>query len=463
VSEAPEKKSHRKLWIWLAVLALLALSYVGYRWYWSHQVSRRLAQIRADGYPTTAEELNAWYPQPKGENAADIYDSAADAMVSVPYELREKFPILGEAILPKRWEPLSAEVRTMIEEYLAKNAKVLELAHRAAAVPECRFKTDLSGTGLLLPSSGRVRRVARLLLLDAIVRAEKDDAAGAIKSLCSALGTGRALRPCPSEMLHFVRIACDAIAIYRMGRVFTRCNLTDAQLVALDRALERADYTDSLRRALAGERCTVNIIYERIANGQIKTVGRTGGDSGTEFQLMEAAGWLDQDRVFYLDYMAEAVAAASLPTPARLDKLRRLSGELNEYFDNAGLFLRARRPVSMELLLHVGLVTSETEKIRAQLQAARILVAALRYKLVAGKLPDALADLAPKYLAAVPADPFDGKPFRYKQWKTGCVVYSVCVNKVDDGGSNEIDLQGNDQLDMGVSWGTEQPKPTGKE
>jgi type II secretory pathway pseudopilin PulG len=38
-----------------------------------------------------------------------------------------------------------------------------------------------------------------------------------------------------------------------------------------------------------------------------------------------------------------------------------------------------------------------------------------RYKLDHGEYPSALSDLVPKYFAAVPTDPYDGKPLRYKR------------------------------------------------
>ena len=50
-------------------------------------------------------------------------------------------------------------------------------------------------------------------------------------------------------------------------------------------------------------------------------------------------------------------------------------------------------------------------------------------------LPDSLAQLVPKYLAAFPDDPYDGKPLSYKKLSPkGNVVYSIGRNRVDDGG-----------------------------
>ena len=51
-----------------------------------------------------------------------------------------------------------------------------------------------------------------------------------------------------------------------------------------------------------------------------------------------------------------------------------------------------------------------------------------------GKLPSALAELVPQYLAAVPTDPFDGKPLRFRPLAKGFVVYSLGEDGDDDGG-----------------------------
>jgi hypothetical protein len=51
-----------------------------------------------------------------------------------------------------------------------------------------------------------------------------------------------------------------------------------------------------------------------------------------------------------------------------------------------------------------------------------------------GHYPEKLEDLAPKYLAAVPDDVFNGQPLIYKPGKDGYLFYSVGPNGKDDGG-----------------------------
>lgn len=58
-----------------------------------------------------------------------------------------------------------------------------------------------------------------------------------------------------------------------------------------------------------------------------------------------------------------------------------------------------------------------------------------------GRFPAKLADLAPKYVKAIPADRFSNDPLGYKLEGKGCVVYSVGENLTDDGGVYDRKLE----------------------
>jgi hypothetical protein len=61
-----------------------------------------------------------------------------------------------------------------------------------------------------------------------------------------------------------------------------------------------------------------------------------------------------------------------------------------------------------------------------------IILALRRYELAQGRLPENLEDLVPKYLAAVPVDPFTESPMLWNPEKK--VIYSVGTDGKDDGG-----------------------------
>ncbi|CAN5868438.1 hypothetical protein BH11VER1_BH11VER1_37050 [soil metagenome] len=74
---------------------------------------------------------------------------------------------------------------------------------------------------------------------------------------------------------------------------------------------------------------------------------------------------------------------------------------------------------------------------------AEIMLALRRHELEQGKIPDTLEDLVPKYLAAVPIDPFDGAPLRWNA-KTK-MIYSVGEDGIDEGGKIDFTLRNSGQ------------------
>jgi hypothetical protein len=127
--------------------------------------------------------------------------------------------------------------------------------------------------------------------------------------------------------------------------------------------------------------------------------------------------------------MRRYLDAARRGPPRTIDEAERISREI------------AGRPRWLYQPLFV--VTPAFEKVfvldarcLAGLQTAHAALAAQRYRLANGELPDELNQLVPDYLDAVPADPFDGKPLRYAQRaEGGFVVYSVGSDETDDGGT----------------------------
>ena len=55
------------------------------------------------------------------------------------------------------------------------------------------------------------------------------------------------------------------------------------------------------------------------------------------------------------------------------------------------------------------------------------------FRRVNNRLPKELGDVVPGFMPALPADPFDGAPLRYKRLATGYVVYSIGPDGHDDG------------------------------
>ena len=72
----------------------------------------------------------------------------------------------------------------------------------------------------------------------------------------------------------------------------------------------------------------------------------------------------------------------------------------------------------------------------ARMRVAETALGVERFRVThSGTLPRNLEELVPGCLKAVPLDPYDSKPLRYKQLPRGFVVYSVGPDRHDDGGA----------------------------
>ena len=80
-------------------------------------------------------------------------------------------------------------------------------------------------------------------------------------------------------------------------------------------------------------------------------------------------------------------------------------------------------------------VSEASRRNQAYLRCAIVAVAAERYRRDKGHWPGTVDELAQDYLKAVPTDPYDGKPLRYKPLPDGVIVYSVGPDGEDNGGA----------------------------
>jgi hypothetical protein len=87
------------------------------------------------------------------------------------------------------------------------------------------------------------------------------------------------------------------------------------------------------------------------------------------------------------------------------------------------------------------------EQIQRNLHLAFALAA---YRRDNGKYPAVLADLAPKYLDAIPDDLFSGEPLVYRPSEMGYLLYSVGPNGQDDGGQTWDDEPRGDDITVRV-------------
>ena len=427
-SEEPDVPEDRQLPSWFipGLILLLMLGYGAFRLTLRALINNHLAALESQGYPTTVEGLDHWYTTPpQNKNAARVY---LEAFRKLPDPIRERgkfMPFVGEEKTPPiDWRP-DGPAEEHIRMYLAENSEGLELLHDAYRLQDSRYPIDLgSGLETSTPHLSELRRMVRVLELDAIMHAIDHRPAAATRSILDAMAAARSLEKEPLLISQTVRMDCQAIALDALQRVLSLGPLRKQDLKRLDDTLRRARQQagDSLKRALVGQVC-----FMRAVRGQVDTSGGIFG-SPLRWMLYRLSGLRDWDCLRYLDSTRDAIEACEQAGGPDVKSALAAERKASSLSDFDWKFTGSVGAVNVILYRQV-------ERL-AQIDAARTALAVERYRIDRGRLPEKLVDISPEYLDKVPNDPYDDGRLHYARREQGYVIYSVGRNGMDDGGKS---------------------------
>ena len=391
------------------------------------RVSRMLADIRARGEPTSPAELQEFYVLADGaEDTTSLWVEAIGAFESSGFrEDAESLPIVGdgdEIPLPGQpWPQLE-----QVDAFLKKYDKEMRLMHEAAAKGgAARYETKFEdGIMMLLPHAHQLRGGARMLALEANVRAHRGDAKGVADSIETMHRLGESLKNEPVMISQLVRIAIAGINADLIRKTVPQVEYSDEDLERLSKMLKDADFHRGLRTSMLGER-VLGIVA-------IRDPDSLGEELPSRFPKFVQSAWL----VHYLEAIDQPIAAMQKSFPQVLDDLEQFEKDVENSVSGAG----GLRGI-MTALLAPAFEAAATATARAEMtnDALQTAIAIEQYRRKNGKLPETLAALVPEFLEKVPVDPFDGHPLRYVPSKNGAKLYSVGQDRKDDGGTGETE------------------------
>lgn len=426
------KQSRRRFKAWHAivgiVLILLALSHAT----GSYKLGKRLQALQDQGYPVTIEELDRSYTIPEGAaNAADIYLAAFSHYREWDKpDMRE----LQKARKVKRTEPLNASARQLLEQFLSENQKSLSLLHQAASIEFCRYPIDFAK--VFDPTDTRfdkIRNCSVLLLMDALIHSENQDIDKTFASIQANLALAKSVN-IPLLGYQLTHIGIKSWTNKSIERMLNQIQLEDEQLLTLSEWIKIPDLGEDFKRALISEQC----LGLHTLQASIKDMTKRTGHGGMIIILApwKVLGLCYRDTLMFIDLMQESIDTMDLPDPERLAAFDAIQTSIY-HGGRGGLLMREFWPAHTHIL-DISL------RYVAQLRTARTALAVERYRLAERRLPQSLNNLIPVYLSAIPDDPFDGSPMKYRLLETGYVVYSVGDDLTDEGGT-ERGTQGRDE------------------
>ena len=419
------------------MLTVAVVALVVWRGQQPHAIGQRLAKLRAEGLPTTLIELDTWYSAvPEKENAALLLIEAAYFFHAGG---DTNLPIVSYAKEPPRGQPWPPELLVAAQAHLANNKEGFDKLHAALGHSRSRYPTNptlrIGPTVPLIP----LKKANSELALRAQIAAETGQSAEAMQCLLDQVRLVRTLDGCPGLTSHLVQMAHEPIAAGSAERVLSRCAFSETELTSLQHVYAEAASSLSYENAMIGEICWYVAILSRptgeLADLWPGVIGNTWQDD-----MRKAVAWLygfsgmqRRDLRIAIDYLDDLRVTAKLPSGQRLLAANRLNAELDERL------AREFVPFARSLLPTNGKVVAIDAHHYAILRCTESAYAIERWRLAhGGSLPPSLSTLVPEYLAAVPEDPMDGKPLKFRPLAKGYVVYSIGEDGTDDGGKERM-------------------------
>ncbi len=330
--------------------------------------------------------------------------------------------------------------------------------------------------GVLLPQLNYMRQFATALAADAARAAEAGDAARFEQDILAILGISRQLRKNDVFVTDLVSVGCQALAVRVLGDALHRypALLGDDALVRLSHQFagqrvagdlisyeaERYVFYDVAQRIYTDNghgdgRMTpkgMEFLAQCAQNVNVGTAKQSYHEPALSYSLGPAAMLMMASRKemlheydFYLD-----AQQAQLAIPLRDVVNDEPEARIQELKNNLTTAIK----YSLVTTLAPGLSRSSrsAEQLLGQQEGLTVAMALELYKRSQGGYPASLNDLVPRYLPAVPADRIDGRPIRYRLVEGKPVVYSVGVDRDDDGGQPPM-KNGEPRNSTAAEWG----------
>lgn len=356
--------------------------------------------------------------------------------------------------------------------YLAANGKFLDLAVAASQKPywwDTAASVDGTVMQVMLPSLNWLRAVSNALCGRALLQAGAGNFNGFLSDVIAVKRLSR-LTAGWTFISRLVSAGLDRVANDTIAAVVANGSLTSAQCAQLAKALDGITPLPEMTEVFdIGERWEQLDIAATLAMGKLKR-----GTLGSQ-ELQDRLSHIrpdDLDWNIVLRRMNQQVDAvvALMKGPKLLDE-RELDQALGKSFADIAGRHNSKNPAKgagetreaysnrMADALIMGIspsmsraaVTVRAARMRDEM--VRALVAAGEFRAESSRWPGTLGDLVPKYLGAVPRDIYSADAadaVRYIQGDGGIFIYSVGVNRIDDGGLNDSNLK-QDDIGEGVA------------
>ena len=374
--------------------------------------------------PDDADLLPHCEPLPDDQNAYGLFEEAHDRFEN---DLtREQRDALSEMVDGEPYDAAEAEA------ILQAGAETLALWQEGLERPGIAVP-PITGPGTLMGYAYNWLSLGKLADFRALHLHRQGKDAAAIEQAMRIVRFGRMAVHCDGCLItYLVGASVEERGLARIRRIAREANLSEETVTrALDGVTPESPLGDAFAEAMRHEYAIFVHMIGAWKAGRADPGGET--PSGEPEPLPDFALQVNRTKRVFADHLHPFVAQAREPLsvasfpPPRGFPVRSIGAILWAHATGNG--------VGKMLTVVLGGIDGVFEaKCRREVQiaATRLLLALVAYEQATGRLPDRLDALVPDYLAAVPRDGFDDRPFRYDRARR--IIYSVGENLADNGG-----------------------------
>lgn len=330
----------------------------------------------------------------------------------------------------------------VVREVIARNEEVFGAIEKGIQCRIC-LAPEVTGFDSLLPYIAEWRNMARVMAVKARHERLSGGNAEAALTCASLLHFGNLIQHDAECIINYlVGIAVLEIGLQQTRDLARDAGSTDCELLALSAALAQiGPFEHGLIRAIKVEYKVVSNTLDDFASGKFTM------DEITAIGNSEPAGILKGRRIpryFFQPNKTKAGFANFYRDMIKNAPLVYSEMNLYDVEESLGLkqskFRLMTRPNSVGKILYALMIPALESLLERKCRtetsiAATSLLASLHHhKQENGAFPEKLDVLVPDFIAALPSDPYDGRPFRYVPSEG--VIYAVGPDLEDSGGSS---------------------------
>jgi hypothetical protein len=363
---------------------------------------------------------------PDEENSALLVISSYEKIPGGWQALKGEWPPLP--LKPR--QPLAPELLISLKKSREEAKDGLADARALVNRPRGAFPDWRIAVPRAVPMSRRqVETVSQLLYVDALLRIDEGDLAGAADEIKAIVDAGRALGNDPILAAQAGRVTAVVTAVATLERLLAHGEMPAATLVEMQKLLEDEARHPIALVSLQGGRAAVEKLFEDVRTGRTGVPALFESPSRSFPAIIYTWRSIRENQTLLLAHNTRMVELAKRPAPEQGPALEQYADGV--YGQNLGLIPRIYLFPFHENFGFARSAGAWQSRHRAALNLAVLALASERFRLDHGRWPKSAGDLVPAYVEAVPYDPYTGGSLHWKPKGKRLLVYPGSGDHID--------------------------------